>query len=338
MVTSGTGLDASLGLVAETTWDTPVVPTRFIGFDSETLAGGKVTVQDNGIRTGQRVARSLGRVITRRDAGGGITASFLTSGFGIFLKAATGTSTNTLHSGQTTVWDQVHTIGSLIGTSLTIQKGVPETTGAAPQPFTYSGSKVADLDLSIAAGGIAKMSVTVQAARERTLGTTPAGLALATASYSTTAVPFSFLNATLSLGGSPVAAVKSCNVKLTNPLTSSEERTYIGGSGFQAEPLRNGLATVTGTLSADFVDRTVIYDAFYNDTGLALVLVFSGPQIGVTGINNSLTINVPVVKLNGSPPQVSGPGIVNISAPFEGLYDDTNSPITYTLVTGDSTY
>ncbi len=238
-------------------------------------------------------------------------------------------------AGGPTVYTQTHTPGALRGVSMALQKGVPTTSGTV-EPFTYVGCKILDLDISIAKGGLAVAAMTFDAQDEQTLGSTPAGPALATASYSTTAVPFSFLQASLLLGGVNVAAVTKANVKLTRPM--KVDRYFLGAGGLKAEPLENAWQTITGSLDADFTTRAALYDSFASDASLSLVLSFVGPAIGVTGTNASLTITVPAIKLDGETPKVAGPDVVQIVSPFVGLDNAAAPPVTYTLVSADSAY
>lgn len=332
----GTGLDAQVTAAKESSYGVYVAGTRAFEFASETFQRNKVTVQGTGIRAGGRFARSARRVITTRDGKGQLTGDFVTSGMGIFLRQVCGAGSTNVQRGATGVYDQTHTPGQLLGESLSIQKGVPNTATGAVEPFTYVGCKITDLELTMNKAGLLVAQMTFDAQDEQTLGSTPAGPALATPSFTASAVPFSFLNASLTLGGSPVAGVTKASVALHRKLRT--DRYYFNSSGLKAEPLENDWQAVDGSLTADFVTRAALYDSFASDASLQLVLTFVGPQIGATGVSNQLTVTVPVVKLNGETPKVSGPDIVSLNVPFEGLDNGTNPVITYVLTTGDTTY
>jgi hypothetical protein len=335
MTGTGTGLDAQLGFVAEGSYGGGGTVTRFFEFDSESLKHQKVTVQGTGQRAGGRFARRQRRVITTRAAGGSFSGDLVTSGMGLLFKAATGTSTS-VQRGSTAVYDQTHTPSGLLGLSLCIQKGMPRTSDGGVEPFTLVGGKVTSLDVSIAKGGLAKVAVDIDGQDMRTTASSPAGPALATASYSTGAVPYSFLSAALTLGGSPIAAVTKANVKLSRAMKT--DRYYLGAGGLKAEPLENAMQKVDGTLEADFTTRAALYDAYEADTALAMVLTFTGPVIGGTSTPNSLTITVPSISLNGDTPTANGPDVLSLSVPYEGLDDGTNPVVSYAFVTADTTY
>ena len=126
------------------------------------------------------------------------------------------------------------------------------------------------------------------------------------------------------------------NVKLTRAMKT--DRDFFNSGGLTQEPLENAWQTITGGLDADFTNRTTLYDAFAADTSLALVLTFVGPQIGTTGVNSQLMVTVPSIKLDGETPKVGGPDVVQIVSPFVGLDNGTQSPVTYQITSGDSSF
>ena len=52
MANFGTGLDASVGFGQESAFNTAATPTRWLPFDSDTIARKKTTVQGMGLRAG----------------------------------------------------------------------------------------------------------------------------------------------------------------------------------------------------------------------------------------------------------------------------------------------
>lgn len=168
-------------------------------------------------------------------------------------------------------------------------------------------------------------------------GTTLApGPALATPTYGANASAFSFLQATLLLNGTAIAAVKKANVKNMNP--QKVDRFYLGGSGLKSEPIGNGWRGVTGALEADFISRAALYDAYAADADLSLQLKFTGDVIASTVIPYSVQIDVPRVKLDGETPTVGGPDVLSTNCGYTGLDDGTNPPVKITYVTSDVAY
>jgi len=157
-----------------------------------------------------------------------------------------------------------------------------------------------------------------------------------TPTYTTGMSAFSFTDvSTLTLGGSSVAAVKKLTVKSGNPLKG--DRYYLGSAGLKAEQVINGYRTVSGTMEAEFTSLAALYAAFASDKSLAFVFKATSPNIITGVIPYSLQIDIPSLFLEGDTPNVAGPDILTMSIPFTGLYDGTNSPITITQVTTDTT-
>jgi hypothetical protein len=90
-------------------------------------------------------------------------------------------------------------------------------------------------------------------------------------------------------------------------------------------------------MEAEFTSLSALYAAFASDKSLAFQFRATSPNI-ITGTTAySLPVDIPSLFLEGDTPNVSGPDILTMSIPFTGLYDGTNSPITITQVTTDTT-
>lgn len=173
--------------------------------------------------------------------------------------------------------------------------------------------------------------------QSNTAGTgSPINPIFTTPTYAAGMSAFSFTDVnTLTLGGSAVAAIKKLSVKSGNPLKG--DRFYLGSAGVKAEQVINGYRTVTGTMEAEFTSLTALYAAYAADKQLALQVKAVSPNI-ITGTTPySLQIDVPALFLDGDTPNIGGPDILTMSIPFTALYDGTNSPITITQVTTDTT-
>jgi hypothetical protein len=155
--------------------------------------------------------------------------------------------------------------------------------------------------------------------------------------YATTMAPFSFTDvSTLTLAGSSVAAVKKISIKGANPIKG--DRWYLGSAGVKAEQVTNGWRAVTGTMEAEFTSLSALYAAYAADTQLAFVFKATSPTlIPTTVVPYSFRVDIPALFLDGDTPNITGPDILTMSIPFVGLYDGTNSPITVTQVTSDTT-
>jgi hypothetical protein len=165
----GSGLSASFGIATETVVGTPVVVTRFMEFDTETMQLKKMIAQGSGLRGGGLVKRAQRRNQVARQAGGDVSFDPTTNGFGLFLQHMLGSYATTPVSLGGGVYQQVHNIGPLAGKTFTTQIVKPDTTGVlAPQAFTYPGCKVTDWEISTTQNAQAKVKLTIDALDEAT--------------------------------------------------------------------------------------------------------------------------------------------------------------------------
>lgn len=335
----GSGIGASLGIAKETTAGTIVSPSRWLEFNSETLGQEKVIVQGAGLRGGGLYPRASRRSEVGRNAGGDIVLDLATNGMGLLYEAMMGSSTSAVLTGS--AYQQVHTPGSLIGKSLSVQKLVPQLDGTL-KPFTYNGCKVLSWTLTFGKDAIATLSLTLDAWDETTA--TSAG----TPSYSTTANVFHFLEASLVLGGtvsttsglaslsggSAVAGISGGSITGTTGIRAGSDNRYING---KTEQVQNAWRGITGNLTADFLSQADLYDVFNSSTGVALKLLFTGNLAPITGATYpQLEVLIPRIFFDGESPKVGGPDVVSLTAPFTGADDGTNATVQIRSVTSDT--
>lgn len=349
-------LEAAYGVAPALTGST-VMPVEF---DSEGLQLVKTAVQGQGLHAGGLLNRAARRKVTNYAASGPITMDLPTRYLNQLLMVMMGSRTQSLATlaqiSTSGVYAATHAPGSLKGTSMCIQKGVPSVDGTAPSPFTYVGMKLSDWTITVATGAIAKLALSWTGRNE--LGgpnnsngdplntTTPA---LATFTELANNDVFHFREATLLTGGTPsttsgittvaggavTANVKSANIKCAFKYDTT--RTFLGSAGFIAEPIENGYRDITGELEIEFLNSEAWYAAFAADTVNTLQLTFTGPIIGTSGSNTELlTILVPNIYLDGESPKVGGPAVVVQKIPFTGLDDEVNNPIQITYQTLDT--
>ncbi|MEU2062905.1 phage tail tube protein [Streptomyces sp. NPDC013455] len=314
----GSGLGAQLGIAAETTYGTFVAPTKFLEFTKESLVLKKTTAQSSGIAAGRLMPLSSRRVVTRREASGSIDLEITNKGMGLLLQALMGTTVTPVQQGVTTAYLQTHTLASVAGKSLTIQKGVPLTSGTVTDK-TFVGCKVTSGEFSCEAGGMLAASFEVDGKD------CDEGQTLAAASYSNMS-PFHFGQMAVKSGtfGAETAldGIRKVSVKIERP--QDVERFYAGQSALKKEPIENDLVKITGSLETDYV-ATTLDDLHTSDGATSLVWEFVGPLIAST-YYETFRITLPAVKLDEGPPVVDGYGVVKPTFSFTALYDGTNLP------------
>jgi len=320
----GSGIGSQLGIAAETTFNSPVTVTRFYEFTSENLNFNKKVAVGMGLRAGGQLPRAQRRVVTTTDITGDITLDLPTRGLGLLLAQAMGTSPSAVTT-TTGVYSYTFTLGDVYGRSFTAQVGVPQY-GGTVTPKTIGGAKIQGFEIAVANGGIATGKFTVDAASLTT------GVSLATASYSTISNLFNFSQGALTVNGSSVANIKDFTVTVANTLKG--DRYNLGNSGIKAEQVINGFRKISGKMTAEFTDTTLL-SAFLVDSTTAIVLTFTGQTIA-NGQNEKLVITIPAAKFNADTPNVSGPGVIDLSMTYEAYDDGTNQPLTIAYQTADS--
>jgi hypothetical protein len=320
----GAGIGASLGVATESTFGTGVTVTRFYEFNSENLQFRKNTAEGMGLRAGGQLPRSQRRVVTTKDAGGDLDLDLPTRGLGLLLSYAMGTTptATTVSSG---VYSYTFTLGDTYGKSFTTQVGVPQY-GGTVTPKTLAGCKINNFELSVANGEIAKGKFGIDAQSLTT------STALATVSYPATGSVFNFAQGAITLNGSAVANIKDFSVTVDNAIKN--DRYNLGALGLKSEQNISGFRKVSGKITAEFTDTTLLA-AFLADTTASLALTFTGDTISST-YKDTLSITLPACKFDADTPNVSGPGVVDLSMTFTVYDDGTNQPMTIVYQTSEA--
>lgn len=319
----GSGLGAQLGIAAESSYGTFQAPSKFIEFTKESLQLKKTTAQSAGIAAGRLLALSSRRVLTRKEVQGSFDIEVTNKSMGLLLQALMGTTVTPVQQESTDAYLQTHTLASVAGKSLTIQKGVPLTTGVVTDK-TFVGCKVTSGEFSCEVGGM------LMATYEIDGKDCDEGQTLATASYSNMS-PFHFGQMAVKAGTysseTALDGIRKVSVKIERP--QDVERFYAGQSGLKKEPIENDQVKISGTLETDYV-ATTLDDLHTSDAATSLVWEFVGPVIETTYFE-TFRIVLPAIRLDEGPPVVDGFGVVKPTFNFVGLFDGTNQPrIEYT--------
>lgn len=306
------GLSGQLGIKSESTFGTAVTVDTFIPIVSEGIKNNIARLVPQGIFAGRRTAsrwKAGGSTI-----GGPITLELYNKPLAALMNHMFG-AVDTTGTGP---YVHEYTPGDLTGQSFTAQVGVPDE-GGTVRAKTYAGCKVASWELACAIGEIPRLTLTVSAKTEVT------DTALASASYLTGIEPFAFTEASLTVGGSPLARVRSMTLRGDNGL--AVDRHGIGSASV-AEQKENGLRQYGGTISSDFESLTA-YNRFVNGTEAALVMLFDN---GTDDLE--ITANV---RFDGDTPNLTGPEMIEQPLPFV-CTSNTDDPtaITAVLTNGES--
>lgn len=307
-----TALDAQIGFVDETTFGTPVAVTRFYEFVSESLKMDQARIESSALRSGTRVQRSDRWGLGKKTVGGDVQFELANKSFGLLFKHAFGgvATAQPDSVGNPTVYKHTFTPGAY-PTSLTAQVGRTDVSGTT-RAFTYHGMRVAQWELGCSVDEIASLKMSFDGEDEDT------STGLATVSYPASLSLLTFVNGTLSIGGS-AASVKSASIGGQNGMATDR---YFLGSVLKKQQLEMGMRTYSGTFEAEF-EALTHYNRFVNGTEAEIILNFQGGVIsGAFNYEAKITANV---RFDGETPTVSGPEIVGQTLPFKVIDNGTTS-------------
>lgn len=324
----GSGLGSSVGMAPEVTYGTYVAPTRWCEGAAK-LTKKKNTVQLGGMAAGRMVQPGGRRYVTWRAAGGTFEAGVYSKGLGLLLNALMGGTVTPVQQGAGPAYLQTHPLADPIGKHLTIQSGVPDL-GGVVRPYTFLGCQVISAEFSCEVGGGLTVSFEVES-RDVTDAQT-----LATPSY-ITVNEFHFAQATLKLGAfgaeALVDGVRKVSVKIERP--RHDGGPYMGSQGLRSQGVLNNYSKVSGTIEADYLDKTTFADRFAADSSTSLVWEFVGPLIASTYFE-TFRVKVPMIFLDGDTPTADSPDVVKTSFPFVGQFDGTNPAATIETISTDT--
>lgn len=306
------GLGSQLAFVDETVYGTPVTVTRFYEYRSESLSMDIERIQSSALRSGQRVQRSDRWSPGKKSVGGDCEFEVANKSMGFLFKHCMGgvVTSQPDSGGAPTVYKHTFTPGDL-PVSATGQVGRPDTGGTC-RPFTYHGLRVSEWEMACAVSDILTLKTSFVGEDEDT------ATALATASYPASLSLLTFVNGTLTIGGS-AADVKSFSLKGNNGLADDR---YFLGSALRKQPLEADMRPYDGQFDAEFESLTH-YNRYINGTEAAVVLLFQGATIATTfKYELKITANV---RFDGKTPNVGGPEIVKQNLPFKVTDDGTTS-------------
>lgn len=322
--------DCSIGIKKETTYGTAVTVDRFLEFTSETLDYEREYYQGSGLRPGSRLARSARRILAKDGAAGDIELEVPTRGLGTLLELLTGTASSTVVAGA--LYQQLFTLQkSDFLPSATIQKGIPRLGAETVDAYTFKGAVNSSFELSMANAEVLKLKTSWHAREVDT------AIAYATPSYPASFDLFSFVSASLVVGGTltvptatalgsstgtPAANIRDFTLTVDQGL--DENGWNLGGGGKRTRRGAVGIAGVSGKLTAEY-DSTTLRDAVRDQTPLALLATFQGPTDITAGNKPTLQITIPDIRFEGELPKSNGGDVITQSLDFTA-FDNLVAP------------
>lgn len=317
----GTGLDAQIGFVNETTYGTPVTVTRFYEFLSESVKNEIDRYESQGLRSGARVQRSGRWASGHQRTGGDVEFELGNKSYGLLLEHMFGTVATTTPTNGVLTRDHTFTPGSLDAKQLTCQIGRPPISGAV-QPFTYHGCNIGSWSIEVSNDAIPKLTISLLGEEEDT------ATALAAASYPSGFEVYTFTQVSLDVAGSSVD-VYELNLEGNNTL---KDDRYPLGTVKRRKPLEVGLREYTGSFRGEFESLTQ-YNRFVNGTEAALVITMWGDDIEAVTPTYRYELKITCnVRFDGETPSVGGPELLEMEIPFKCLNTGANDGTAITCV------
>ena len=313
----------------ESTWNTPVTPTRTFEYESEGIDEDYGRTEGAPLRRGTAFPRNDRFVPYLGGASGSLQLAVMTKGFGYFNRHLMGTNTTTGPT-ETTVYTHTGTEGSLLGDSFTMQLNRPFHPAGTDQPFTYSGGKVVEWTVSNSVEGNLLLDLGLDFASVAT------ATALATAAYPTNMDPLSWAGGTITFGGTQVDLDDiSIGVKNGNMV----DRRKIRGNTEKKEQT-TGRREASFSLKCDFeslVQRNRAAATARAGALAAIVATWKGPTLLGSTIYPEFTVNIAAARFDEWKAATTDYDGIQQELSGAVVWDGTNSPVQVVYKSADVT-
>ncbi len=313
------GKNSKLQLGFESAYGTAVTPTAQINHTSESL---KLEVSSKSEETLIGGKTYVSKDIMGWSVTGDVSSYARPEEIGYILGLTMGTEAEAaLVDGSSGAYEHVFT---LIGSSES--DALPSATividrKAAVKAFT--GIKADSLSLDITAGDYLKATVGLK-------GKTEEAGTLQSLSRSTLKA-LKFVSGSASINGSSVAYITGAKIDISNSLDDGGQTL---GSGLYNAEYSHADRDIKVNLDVNYNSavETLRENYFKEGDTIAVVLNFESSETIETGYPYSMTVTMPLVFINDLNPVISDKGTITASIDGTALEDDSNEPITISIV------
>ena len=331
------GLGSQFGLIKEVAYGTQLAPTKFFEIDSGALTLDQNYQDGVGLKA-NRMFMPAGRM-RRDDASGARNGrdGRPDEGLRIDPRPHARPRSDRRAAGR----DAGVAATRLIGTSMPTKAPRCRSTSRPRRPPTsprpIPGAVLTGASFSMSADGLLKVTLTWDAMDERTLTTTPAGLALAAASYPTGVTSWMGVGTgagptVVTLNAVAVAVCRSLTIDWTQPYKT--DRWFVGSGGLKKQPIPNGLQALTGNMELEWFDATA-YALFRSGAKVALSFDFVNDLIS-GAFNEQIKFALDNIQIRGGSPGIDGPDVLNVTVPYVAGDDGVDPPLTVTYMSTDT--
>ena len=298
------GYNANIGFVDEAAWGDGASRTKFAEIISESI---KATVERKETPSTRDLSerRRQDFLIT---AAGSIEMELIYEGLGTFFKNLFGSVVSAVV--ETAAFGHTFSVADVLPPGMAIEVYRGDDAAGTPEAHLYAGCKVVSMTISFEPDEPVKVTFEIVSKVETIV--------------TKTAVTFPDLTGALLVKGHDVTAelddgvttIDSAEITFSNGIDTGKR---VLGSQNIAEPVRSERRIVTGTITADWIDK-VLYEKFIAGTAVKLELIATSPT-DVPGSTTpySFTIQLPKIIFDGETPSVSSPGILKQPLPFFAL-------------------
>ncbi len=320
------------GYCDEGTYGTPGTPDHFPpGFVNEEIKALRPRIESKALWSGSRFARKEGVTPSNAGAVGKLGIELWTKGFGELLEHCLGS----VSSSGPTDSKYVHTAtpGSLLGQALTVQFNKPFHPSGTSQPWTLHGVKIKSWELSCKAvdetDGIWMLVAEVDAEDLDT------STSLASVSYPSGAVPFTYGGSAFTIGGNAVHPTEF-KVSCDNGI---DFKKYMRNSVLKKEPFEKDLRKLEWSMTLDFdsLDMFDIYrDADAADIMEQIVATVTAPVLIGSSSQPTLVVTIDEAQFDEYENQIGGTEPLEQKIGGAGKFDGSNPAISIAYGTADS--
>lgn len=298
------GIQSQISIAKESTWGTPVTPSKSIPVRPSGGIEIKTNLQKIPAIKGQ-LQKNYNVIKGKVAYEGDYTMDMFGDYPGFFLLSALGTDTPALHSGETIVYDHVFT-ETLPKPSLTIEEAIGENVRR------YAGAICSGFKIEGKTGEMLSFTPSIMAKTQAT--------ATEIAAAFSTVPAFDFAQLVVKIGGTTIGEVENFSLEYKNGL----EMIYALGAN---EPAYNGVkggSELTGKMDL-YLDSTTLTELtdYISKTSRSIELIATGKTIG-SAANYVLDITIPNAFYDTATTKISDSTNV-LSLSFEGIYDTATS-------------
>ena len=319
-------LDQHVSIGVETTYSTPVAPTRSYEARSDDWQREVEFIESGGFRADRQTIRSDRHRTVSLGATGSIETAVFDRGMGLLLQHLLGKSVAPVQQEATAAYvskfesDDTGPDGSYTVVVARDDFGTLHT-------YRYAGCVPTGFSLEASIGDPLMLAINYDSAAEDvTSAVTPA--------YPADAVPYVWEDCTLTIGG---ATARYQSFSLEGDLAMRTDLRYLKGDAVKAQPVRSGVPAYSGTIGRLGVSKAD-YDRFV--AGTVFEAVFTA-KLG-TAIEGThfpqVKVTMPACKFTGSTPQASVDDVATISLPYVALHDGTDPAVTIEITSADTAF